>query len=76
MKKKNYKRLIGTCTTVGELVKQLKTNFDPEDQINVCVLACLQKGAAIDPETNFAGFTLHAFTNTLQNLYDARKEKQ
>lgn len=62
--------------TVGDLVKELKKKFDPEDQINIFTMGCVRKDAYINLEKNSADMSLHTFTNTFQELVDARKEKE
>lgn len=62
--------------TVGDLVKELKKKFDPEDQIYIFTMGCVRKDAYINPEKNSADMSLHVFNNALQKLVDARKEKE
>ena len=75
--KKNYTRwLDADIITVGDLTKELKKKFDPEDQIAVFVMNVVKKEARIVPKDHTGDVSVHAFTNTLQKLFDARKEKE
>ena len=76
MKKKYTRWIDADIITVGDLVKELKKKFDPEDQINVFVMGCVKKGGYIEPEKNTADMSIHTFSNTLKTLADARKEKE
>ena len=62
--------------TVGDLVKELKKKFDPEDQIYTFTMGCVRKDAYINLEKNSVDMSLHTFNNRLQKLFDARKEKE
>lgn len=74
--KKNYTRWMDEgIVTVGELAKELKKKFDPEDQVAVFVMNVVKKGGIIEPEKNYSDISVHVFTNTLQTLADKRKEK-
>ena len=61
--------------TVGELVKQLKSNFKPNDDIVTMTIAIIAEDADIDADTERAPFSLHTISNSVSSIIKNREER-
>lgn len=76
MAKKKTRRL-GECRTVGQLIKDLKKNFDQEDAISIITLLTIDKGAKLDLVHNQTIDNSSHINNigySLQSIENYRKE--
>lgn len=74
---KKKTRCLGECRTIGQLIKDLKKNFDPEDAISIIVMLTVKKDAEIDLEHNTTirdGSTINNVSYSLQSIVKYRKE--
>lgn len=74
---KKKTRCLGDCRTIGQLISDLKKNFDPEDAISILTLLTVKKDAELDLEHNSTkcdGSTINNISYSLQSIDKYRKE--
>lgn len=52
MAKTKKSRKFGECLTVEDLIKELRKNFDPKDNVAILTIMTVNKDAKIDVENN------------------------
>lgn len=75
-KKKEYSRWMNDVMTIGQLVKVLKKNFNPEDNVLTLTMAIVKPETTFDPETNNCCFSLHIIAHSLKDIAEDREERK